>query len=68
MKAVYGVLEQVGSVQRAHPEVIHHDDIALSISKTLVWAHLGLSSTGQTKQTMVGSKVVYGMLEQVGSV
>ena len=39
----------------------------------LIWAHLGSfgpleASRGQTKQTKVGIKVVYGILEQVGSV
>ena len=39
----------------------------------LIWAHFGSfgpleASRGQTKQTMVGIKVVYGKLEQVGSV
>ena len=37
--------------------------------ETLIWAHLGLleASKGQTTQTLVGIKVVYGILEQVGS-
>ena len=37
--------------------------------EALIWAHLGLleASRGQIKQTMVGIKVVYGILEQVGS-
>ena len=39
------------------------------IPKILIWAHLELleACRGQTKQTMVGIKVVYGILEQVGS-
>ena len=71
IKAVYGMLEQVGSVQR-EPKVINHDNITLGdIPKTLIG---GVSSgpleasQGQTKQTMVGSKVVFGMLEQVGRI
>ena len=41
--------------------------------KILLWADLGLfgplkASGGQTKQTMVGIQVVYGIWEQVGSV
>ena len=56
------------------PGVIHHDNITLwDIPKTLIWAHLGLwkppeACRGQTKQTMVGIEVKYGILEQVGSV
>ena len=39
----------------------------------LIWAHLGSfgppeASRGQTRQTMVGIKVVHGILEQVGNV
>ena len=39
------------------------------IPKTLMWAHLGLLRPLEAKsQTMVGTKVVYGTLEQVGTV
>ena len=49
MKVVYGILEQVGSVQRGQKRSITH------IPKTLIGAHLGLlgpleASGGQTKQ------------------
>ena len=52
------------------PEVINHDNITLGHPKN---TYLGSSgpleaSRGQTKKTMVGIKVVYGILEQVGSV
>ena len=54
--------------------VISHDNITLGTSrKHSFWTHLGLLgplevSRGQTKQTMGGIEVVYGILKQVGSV
>ena len=68
-KVVYGKLEQVGSIQQA--QNWYNDNITLeSIQKILIWAHLGLleASRGQTKQTLLGIKVMYGILEQVGNV
>ena len=61
---------------RAHtgPGAIYNGNITLGTSrKHSFGAHLGSfgpleASRGQTKQTMVGIKVVYGKLEQVGSV
>ena len=56
------------------PGVISHDNITLGTSrKRSFWTHLGLFgplevSRGQTKQTMGGIEVVYGILEQVESV
>ena len=52
------------------PEVINHDNITLGHPEN---THLGAfgpleTSRGQTKQTMVGIEVVYGILEQVRSV
>ena len=63
----------VGGLTRAQ-EVIYHGNITLGTSrKHSFGAHLGSfgpleASRGQTRQTMVGIKVVYGRLEQVGSV
>ena len=66
-KVVYDILEQVGSVQQAQKS--HLTIISL-------WGHpensdLGScgplkASRGQTKHTMVGIEVAYGILEQVG--
>ena len=40
-----------------------------NVSKILIWAHLGLLGPLEAKpNTMVGSKVVYGTLEQVASI
>ena len=56
------------------PRVIYHGYTTLGTSrKHSFGAHLGSfgpleASRGQTRQTMVGIKVVYGKLEQVGSV
>ena len=52
----------------------NHDKVTLgNIPKILIWAHLDSfgpleASRGQTKHTMVGNKVVFDILEQVGSV
>ena len=50
------------------PQLYHAGDL-----KILIWAYLDSfgpleASRGQTKHTMVGNKVVYAILEQVGSV
>ena len=56
------------------PRVINHDNITLRPSLKhsfgLIWGLWGPleASRGQTKKTMVGIKVVYAILEQVGSV
>ena len=68
IKVVYGMLEQARSVKLPQKRYDSRD-----IPKTVIWAHLGLwgpleAIRGQTRQTMVGIKVVYGILEQVGSV
>ena len=65
---MHDILEQVGSVQTG-PEMTHRDNIALGTSQNTDWSSskpLG-ASRGQTKQIMVGMKVVYGILEQTGS-
>ena len=69
IEVVYGILEQVGSVQHAQK---------YSVTMISLWGHpenTDLGSSGpleafrcQTKQIMVGTKVEYGILEQVGSV
>ena len=66
-KVVYDILEQVGSVQQAQKS--HFTIISF-------WGHPENSdsgacwplkaSRGQTKHTMVGIQVAYGILEQVG--
>ena len=69
IEVVYGILEQVGSVQHAQKQ---------SVTMISLWGHpenthLGSFGPlqaigGRTKQTMVGLEVVYGILKQVGSV
>ena len=69
IEGVCGILEQVGSVQQA-PEVINQNNNTLGTSRNTHLGSFGLleAARGQTKQTMVGTKVEYGILEQVGSV
>ena len=59
----------VGGITRAQEQYI----TVISLWERPENTHLGSfgpleASRGQTRQTMVGIKVVYGMLEQVGSV
>ena len=71
-KVEYGILEQVGSVQRAQKgsttiiSLWGHPENTVSGYSGL-WRPLG-AYKGQTKQTMAEIKVMYGILEHVGSV
>ena len=60
-----GIFEQVG-----FPEVIHHDNIIGGHPQNTISGSSQFleASRGVTKQTMVGLKAAYGILEQVGSV
>ena len=66
----------VGGLTRAHEQYITVIPLWERPENThlgLIWAHLGSfgpleAIRGQTRQTMVGIKVVYGKLEYVGSV
>ena len=55
-----------GSKHQTAPEVINHDNITMGTSRN---THLGLWRPPEAKpNTMVRNKVVYDILEQVGSV
>ena len=70
IKVIYGTFIGAGWKRPTCPEVIHHDNIVWRHPENTDSASSGPLevSRGQTKQTEGGRKVVYGKLEQDGSV
>ena len=70
LKAVHGILKQVGSVRAQEWSLTIFS--LWNVPKTLIGAHLSLWKPEASKRlnqtTMVGITVVSGILEKVGSV